>query len=94
MSGQRLDSHTHYETLEQLEDYCYRVAGSVGEMLLPVLHTDPDARIVEAVFGWQGDADRQYRARRGGGSAAGTSVHPARSLWGDGGTLRRSLPRV
>ena len=56
MSGQRLDSHqTHYDTLDQLEDYCYRVAGSVGEMLLPVLHTDPDDGIVEAGI-WLGKA--------------------------------------
>ncbi|MGK9252907.1 phytoene/squalene synthase family protein [Paenibacillus sp. D9] len=49
MSGQRLDRvQTHYDSLDQLEDYCYRVAGSVGEMLLPVLHESPDRDIVEA----------------------------------------------
>lgn len=41
MEGQIRDlSFTHYETLEQLEGYCYLVAGTVGEMLLPVLRDD------------------------------------------------------
>ncbi|WP_341282138.1 phytoene/squalene synthase family protein [Paenibacillus sp. FSL H8-0537] len=49
MEGQRRDLVlTHYETMEQLEDYCYLVAGTVGEMLLPVLHNHPDEQIVEA----------------------------------------------
>ncbi|WP_379157064.1 phytoene/squalene synthase family protein [Paenibacillus sp. sgz5001063] len=41
MEGQTRDlTFTHYETLEQLETYCYLVAGTVGEMLLPVLRDD------------------------------------------------------
>lgn len=41
MEGQVRDlSFTHYETLEQLLSYCYLVAGTVGEMLLPVLRDD------------------------------------------------------
>lgn len=41
MQGQIRDlSFTHYETLDQLESYCYLVAGTVGEMLLPVLRDD------------------------------------------------------
>ncbi|OXM14304.1 phytoene/squalene synthase family protein [Paenibacillus herberti] len=49
MGGQRMDRvRTRYRTMEELEDYCYRVAGSVGEMLLPVLHEQPDVKITEA----------------------------------------------
>ncbi|MCM3747737.1 phytoene/squalene synthase family protein [Paenibacillus pasadenensis] len=56
MGGQRMDRYrTHYRSLEELEDYCYRVAGSVGEMLLPVLHEQPDAVITEAGV-WLGKA--------------------------------------
>ncbi|MFC3747498.1 phytoene/squalene synthase family protein [Paenibacillus sp. GCM10012306] len=41
MEGQLKDLvFTHYDTLEQLESYCYLVAGTVGEMLLPVLRDD------------------------------------------------------
>lgn len=41
MEGQLRDlSFTEYETMEQLEGYCYLVAGTVGEMLLPVLRDD------------------------------------------------------
>ncbi|AIQ61343.1 phytoene/squalene synthase family protein [Paenibacillus borealis] len=41
MEGQIRDlSFTRYETLEQLKSYCYLVAGTVGEMLLPVLRDD------------------------------------------------------
>ncbi|AIQ44077.1 phytoene/squalene synthase family protein [Paenibacillus sp. FSL R7-0297] len=41
MEGQVRDlSFTRYETMEQLKSYCYLVAGTVGEMLLPVLRDD------------------------------------------------------
>jgi len=41
IQGQIRDlSFTHYETMDQLESYCYLVAGTVGEMLLPVLRED------------------------------------------------------
>ncbi|GFZ79398.1 phytoene synthase [Paenibacillus marchantiophytorum] len=56
MEGQRRDyTLTHYESMAQLEDYCYLVAGTVGEMLLPVLHDHPDQAIVEAGI-WLGKA--------------------------------------
>lgn len=49
ISGQRLDYvRTSYQTMEQLEDYCYRVAGSVGEMLIPVLLSNADETLIEA----------------------------------------------
>ena len=49
ISGQRLDYvRTSYQTMEELEDYCYRVAGSVGEMLIPVLRDGADEDLVEA----------------------------------------------
>lgn len=49
IEGQRLDAHlTQYETMEQFERYCYLVAGTVGEMLLPVLHDRPDRSVIEA----------------------------------------------
>ncbi|MEK3718034.1 phytoene/squalene synthase family protein [Paenibacillus sp. FSL R7-0333] len=41
MEGQLRDlTFTAYDTMEQLKDYCYLVAGTVGEMLLPVLRDD------------------------------------------------------
>lgn len=49
MTGQKSDmAFTSYETMRQLELYCDRVAGSVGEMLLPVLHDHPNHKIEEA----------------------------------------------
>ncbi|GGM40738.1 dehydrosqualene synthase [Paraliobacillus quinghaiensis] len=49
ISGQRLDYvRTTYQTMEELEDYCYRVAGSVGEMLIPVLRDNANKEFVEA----------------------------------------------
>ncbi|MEO3943867.1 phytoene/squalene synthase family protein [Gorillibacterium sp. CAU 1737] len=54
MEGQLRDlSFTHYETMEQLEEYCYLVAGTVGEMLLPVLREDDteEARIAGIALG-------------------------------------------
>ncbi|WP_435171308.1 phytoene/squalene synthase family protein [Paenibacillus glycanilyticus] len=49
MTGQRRDGIlTHYNSMKELEEYCYLVAGTVGEMLLPVLHPSPDKEVVEA----------------------------------------------
>lgn len=49
MEGQVTDlSFTHYETMEQLLSYCYLVAGTVGEMLLPVLRDDRGEEAREA----------------------------------------------
>lgn len=49
MSGQRLDyTRITYQTMEELEDYCYRVAGSVGEMLIPILHNNPRQDVIDA----------------------------------------------
>ncbi|MFI2855721.1 phytoene/squalene synthase family protein [Paenibacillus sp. JSM ZJ436] len=49
MEGQRRDLvQTEYNTMEELEHYCYLVAGTVGEMLLPVLHESPDEKVVES----------------------------------------------
>ncbi|BBI33632.1 phytoene/squalene synthase family protein [Cohnella abietis] len=49
MIGQRRDLKlTHYDTVAQLEEYCYLVAGTVGEMLLPVLHDHPTEHVIEA----------------------------------------------
>lgn len=49
MDGQLSDlTLLHYDTMEQLERYCYLVAGTVGEMLLPVLRDDLHAEAAEA----------------------------------------------
>ena len=49
MTGQRRDlTKAHYDTLEELEEYCYLVAGTVGEMLLPILHDAPTKQITES----------------------------------------------
>ncbi|MFE8700773.1 phytoene/squalene synthase family protein [Cytobacillus sp. FJAT-54145] len=49
IAGQKMDlSLTVYQSMDQLEIYCERVAGSVGEMLLPVLHDHPTPEVKEA----------------------------------------------
>lgn len=49
MEGQRTDTLlTHYDTMEQLDRYCYLVAGTVGEMLTPILCDDPDEKLIES----------------------------------------------
>lgn len=49
MDGQLLDlCLTKYETMDQLKHYCYLVAGTVGEMLLPVLRDDDGECVREA----------------------------------------------
>lgn len=48
IEGQRLDfEKTRYKTLAELEYYSYRVASSVGLMLLPVLTPSPTSRLKE-----------------------------------------------
>jgi phytoene synthase len=42
IAGQRMDLYrSRYETFEDLELYCYRVAGTVGLMSLPVMGVEP-----------------------------------------------------
>ncbi|WP_211747416.1 phytoene/squalene synthase family protein [Paenibacillus sp. Marseille-Q4541] len=49
MDGQLSDlTLTHYTTVQELEHYCYLVAGTVGEMLLPVLRDDSGLKILES----------------------------------------------
>ncbi len=49
MDGQERDLiDTHYEKMNDLEKYCYQVAGTVGEMLLPVLQETPNSVAPEA----------------------------------------------
>lgn len=49
MDGQLRDlKQNRYDTMEELETYCYLVAGTVGEMLLPILHDQPDPSIVKS----------------------------------------------
>lgn len=49
MSGQELDHvQTKYDTFEALEDYCYRVAGSVGEMMVPILNKNPNDALFQS----------------------------------------------
>lgn len=47
MEGQRMDLFlTRYNTFEEMERYCYLVAGTVGEMLAPVLRGSPAGKEV------------------------------------------------
>lgn len=49
MEGQCSDlSFTHYSTMEQLERYCYLVAGTVGEMLLPILREESSTEVINS----------------------------------------------
>lgn len=45
IAGQRMDLYrSRYQTFEELELYCYRVAGTVGLMTTPVMGIDTQAR--------------------------------------------------
>ncbi|GIP42216.1 dehydrosqualene synthase [Paenibacillus sp. J45TS6] len=49
MDGQLSDlTLTQYSTVDELEHYCYLVAGTVGEMLLPVLRDDSGIKVMES----------------------------------------------
>ncbi len=42
---------TRYDTFDELYEYCYRVAGTVGLMTMPVMGVDPSYKgPVEAVY--------------------------------------------
>ena len=54
IKGQRADTHhIPFRSMKELETYSYYVAGSVGEMLLPVLHDHPseDVRLSGIALG-------------------------------------------
>lgn len=80
IEGQRLDHHlTHYDTMEQLEAYSYLVAGTVGEMLLPVLHDAPNESVTASGI-WIGKAMQ--------------IVNIVRDVGEDQSKGRRYIPRV
>lgn len=42
IEGMRMDlTKTRYDTYDELYEYCYRVAGTVGLMSMPVMGIDP-----------------------------------------------------
>lgn len=61
VEGMRMDLYkTRYQTFDELYEYCYRVAGAVGLMTMPVMGIDP---------AYKGSMDAVYRA----GLALGTA---------------------
>ena len=43
VDGMRMDLvKTRYQTFDELYEYCYRVAGTVGLMSVPVMGVDPN----------------------------------------------------
>lgn len=46
VEGMRMDLYkTRYETFDELYEYCYRVAGTVGLMTMPVMGIDPKYKV-------------------------------------------------
>jgi len=61
VEGMRMDlTKTRYETFDELYEYCYRVAGTVGLMTMPVMGIDPT---------YKGPMDKVYRAALALGTA-------------------------
>jgi len=54
VDGMRMDLvKPRYETFDELYEYCYRVAGTVGLMSMPIMGTDDD---------YEGDLEKVYKA--------------------------------
>lgn len=61
IEGMRMDLRkARYQTYDELYEYCYRVAGTVGLMSMPVMGLDP---------AWKGDMEPVYRAALALGTA-------------------------
>ena len=61
IGGMRMDlEKMRYETFDELYEYCYRVAGSVGLMTTPIMGIDPD---------YKGPLEPVYRAALSLGAA-------------------------
>nr|AAW28851.1 phytoene synthase [Haematococcus lacustris] len=61
IEGMRMDLHkTRYQTFDELYEYCYRVAGTVGLMTMPVMGIDPS---------YKGPMDVVYKAALALGTA-------------------------
>ena len=61
VGGMRMDlEKMRYETFDELYEYCYRVAGSVGLMTTPIMGIDPD---------YKGPMEPVYRAALSLGAA-------------------------
>lgn len=48
VEGMRMDLYKpRYQTFDELYEYCYRVAGTVGLMTMPVMGIDPNYKVRE-----------------------------------------------
>ncbi len=48
IDGMRMDLvKPRYETFDELYEYCYKVAGTVGLMTTPVMGVDPSYKVLE-----------------------------------------------
>ncbi len=46
IEGMRMDMYkSRYQTFDELYEYCYRVAGTVGLMTMPVMGIDPTFKV-------------------------------------------------
>jgi phytoene synthase len=56
IEGMRMDLvKARYDTFDELYEYCYRVAGTVGLMTMPVMGIDPAYKVNQV-----GAADAEY----------------------------------
>ena len=61
IAGQRMDLHrSRYDTFEDLNLYCYRVAGTVGLMSMPVMGVENSPKQVP----WQSSEELEYPAQK------------------------------
>ena len=64
-----------YQTWDELYTYCYRVAGTVGLMTLPIMGTAPGVTFEQVTPQWH---RRAWRARM---HVGGVSRTPLRGVW-------------
>lgn len=51
IEGMRMDlTKSRYETFDELYEYCYRVAGTVALMSMPVMGIDPKYKVSIAIM--------------------------------------------
>ena len=51
IEGMRMDiKKKRYNTYEELYEYCYRVAGTVGLMSAPIMGVDPSVKVLHYSF--------------------------------------------
>ena len=97
VEGMRMDLFkSRYQTFDELYEYCYRVAGTVGLMTMPVMGIDPSYKVSSFRANWSLSqlVAASYIARVWVGVHVGVGVHVCERMCASKGSTHDCISRL